>query len=55
MSNPFIQVELDALKRAPLLASVLGIQGSEAVDPWMGLAHIVEAVRAEAAALARPE
>lgn len=22
--------------------------------PWMGLAHIVEAVRAEAAALARP-
>ena len=31
MSNPFIQVELDALKRAPLLASVLGIQLREAI------------------------
>lgn len=31
MSNPFIQVELDALKKAPLLASVLGIQLREAI------------------------
>lgn len=31
MSSPYIQVELDALKKAPLLASVLGIQMREAI------------------------
>lgn len=31
MSNPYVQVEIDALKKAPLLASALGIQMREAV------------------------
>ena len=40
---------LDAARALPV-----ALEGSEAVGPWMGLAHVVEAVRAEAAALARP-
>lgn len=31
MSNPYVQVELDALKKAPLLASALGVQLRDAV------------------------
>lgn len=40
---------LDAARALPV-----ALEGSKAIDPWMGLAHVVSAVRAEAAVLARP-
>jgi len=40
---------LDAARALPV-----ALEGSEAVDPWMGLAHVVSAVRAEAAAVGAP-
>lgn len=50
---PVLTAEASRILDAARALSV-ALEGSEAVDPWMGLAHVVSAVRAEAAAVGAP-